>query len=378
MVNFQYRLKRLFPLSLRDALITLGILSSVSILCFLLQTISDTDFHVPLIFALAVLLVSFLTNGYFFGFLTCLVSVFGVNYVFTYPYFEFNFSLAGYPLTFVCFFAVCFITCTLTTQVRESEKIRMQGEREKLRANLLRAISHDFRTPLTSIIGSFNVLDENPSLSPEERHNLISDARSDAEWLINMVENLLSITRISASNTSGAALHKEIQMAEEIVGDAVAKFRRQYPKLPVEVLIPEELLMIPMDATLIEQVIINLLANVAHHAKTATQATLSVQREKDMALFCVSDDGEGIAPDVLPRLFEEGMIRKNAVTSPDGSRNMGIGLSVCSAIVKAHGGTMKAENRHVGAAVSFTLPLDTEDTCFTEEYYGDQTENFDR
>ena len=327
---------------------------------------------------LAVLLVSLLTNGYFYGILTSIVAVFGVNYVFTYPYFQFNFSISGYPLTFVCSFAVSIIVCTLTSRVQEGEKIRMEGEREKLRANLLRAISHDFRTPLTSIIGTFNVLDENPALSPEERRSLISDARSDAEWLINMVENLLSITRISASNTSGAALHKEVQIAEEIIGDAVAKFRRQYPKLPVEVLIPEELLMIPMDATLIEQVLINLLANVAHHAKTATLATLSIQHENDTALFCVSDNGEGIAPDVLPRLFEEGIIRKNTVNSPDGSRNMGIGLSVCSAIVKAHGGTMKAENRHPGAAVSFTLPLDAEDTCLTEDYYGDQTEDTDR
>ena len=374
MANLKYSLKKLFPLSLRDALITLGIIASVSLLCFFLQTISDTDFHVPLIFVLAVLLVSFLTNGYFYGFLTCIVAVFGVNYVFTYPYFQFNFSLSGYPLTFVCSFAVCIITSTLTTRVRESEKIRMEGEREKLRANLLRAISHDFRTPLTSIIGTFNVLEEDPSLNEDERRSMIADARSDAEWLVNMVENLLSITRISASNTSGTALHKELQVAEEIVGDAVAKFRRQYPKLPVDIRIPQEFLMIPMDATLIEQVLINLLANVVHHAKIATGATLSLTCEKDMAVFCVSDDGKGFPPEMLPRLFHEGFLHQDKHSSHDAGRNMGIGLSVCSAIVKAHGGTLAAENLRPGAAVRFTLPLET---SLMEDYYGDSTENFD-
>ena len=154
------------PFSLRDLLKTAAILALASVVCAGLKPLSDSDFHVPLIFVLAVLLVSLTTDGYFFGSLASVVAVFGVNIVFTYPYFQLNFSRTGYPLTFLCMFAVSLITCTLTTRVRQGEQIRMEAEREKLRANLLRAISHDLRTPLTSISGNacaiFAILNEMP------------------------------------------------------------------------------------------------------------------------------------------------------------------------------------------------------------------------
>ena len=158
--SFRRFIKESLTFSWRDLGTTFIVLGAGFALCAGLQLISDTDFHVPLIFVLAVLLVSLFTDGYLFGLASSVISVVGVNFVFTYPYFHINFYMTGYPLTFLCMLVVSIISCTLMSRVRKGEQARLEAEREKMRANLLRAISHDFRTPLTSIIGSVNVLRE--------------------------------------------------------------------------------------------------------------------------------------------------------------------------------------------------------------------------
>ena len=287
-------------------------------------------------------------------------------------YFHFNFSMTGYPLTFLCMFVVSVFTSTLTSRVRAGEEARMDGDREKMRANLLRAVSHDFRTPLTSIIGSVNaVLDNGASISQEDKERLLCDARSEAEWLVHMVENLLSITRIQAN--SETQIHKEPQVVEEVLWEAVSRFRKQYGGFGVEIRVPEEVLLLPMDAVLIEQVVLNLLMNAAVHGRTATSAILSVTREKKHVLFSVTDDGEGIPPEEMPRLFDGYGLRASEQSGP--IRSMGIGLSVCRTIIQAHGGTMCARNTsNGGACVSFTLPLG-DDRMGEEELCGSETED---
>lgn len=351
-----------FPFSWRDAAVTLGLMGVGFVICSGLQLISDTDFHVPLIFVLVVLMVSMSTDGYLFGLLASVVSVVGVNFVFTYPYFHINFYMTGYPLTFVCMFVVSVITCTLMSRVRKGEQARLEAEREKMRANLLRAISHDFRTPLTSIIGALGVLSEDDGrLAEKDRRILIYDAKSDAEWLINIMENILSITRIGAD--AAPKIHTEPQALEEVLGEALVRFKKQYPELTVKTETPMELLMAHIDAMLIEQVIINLLINVVLHGKGATCARLSLCREGDMARITVEDNGAGISQLALAHLFDGQNIQSPDDRSEDSRRTMGIGLSVCRTIIKAHGGTMRAENSQAGGAkISFTLPLMEEDT----------------
>lgn len=348
-----------------------GCIGGASLICVLLWPISSTDSHVPLIFMLAVLLASRYTNGYFFGLLTAFLAVLGVNYVFTYPYFDLNFTIMGYPLTFICFLGVSVVTSTLTSRIREGERARMEGEREKMRSNLLRAISHDLRTPLTSIIGVLNALLENDEcLTTEERRALVSDAKTEGEWLINMVENLLSITRIGGGETPN--IRKELQVAEEVVGEAVGRFRKMYPKPEVEVRIPDQVLMVPMDAMLIEQVIINLLVNAALHGEKATRVVLTLSEKGGNAHFSIDDNGGGFHPDVLRRLRAGQSPLRQEVQSEDTRRTMGIGLTVCKAIVSAHGGDFMMGNRSEGgASVSFTLPMNEEGD------HGTQTENPD-
>ena len=142
-----------FSFSARDFAVTAGILACAIELCVILSIADSIDGFAYPIFVLAVLLVSRLTTGYFFGILAALFSVIGINYIFTYPYWAFNFTLSGYPLTFLTMLCVSLITCTMTTKLKQQERIRAESEKEKMRANLLRSVSHDIRTPLTSIVG---------------------------------------------------------------------------------------------------------------------------------------------------------------------------------------------------------------------------------
>ena len=342
----------------RDMSITVALIGAAAVFCGMLNAMGDSDNAVPMVFVLAVLLTARFTEGYFYGMFASVVSVFGVNFAFTYPYFEFNFSLTGYPLTFLSMFAVSMVVGMLTERVKRQDRIKAEAEREKMKANLLRSVSHDLRTPLTSIIGSANVvLEHYDTLSDEEKKELIDHVRDDAQWLVRLVENILSITRIK---DNAVQLRKYPEAAEEIVSEAVTKFRKNR-SMPVRVRVPDELLMVPMDATLIEQVLVNLMENVFIHAKSATEIEVGISRiDGNKALFCVEDNGKGIDEEILPKLFEE-LFPHAKDNHADGRRSMGIGLSACMSIVKAHGGDMHAENRERGGArVCFVLPIEEE------------------
>ncbi len=343
----------------RNCLITAGVLADAAAIAFVLQQFVTTDTHVPLLFVLAVLFVSRFTDGYAYGIAASMAAVIGVNYVFTYPYFAINFTLTGYPLTFVVMLAVSVSVSALTTQTRQQEEIRLEAEKEKMRGNLLRAVSHDIRTPLTSIVGSASgILDNREVLSEEKMLELVEDIRDEAQWLIRIVENLLSVTRINGEN---AHIHTDDEIVEEIVGSAVMKFQKRFPERRVEVIMPPEFLMVPMDGILIEQVIVNLLENSALHGKTADLIQIVVETEPGRLILAVEDNGAGIREDVLPVLFE-GSLKSGEGEEYDCGRNMGIGLSVCMCIVKAHKGNMTAKNREEGGArVAFWLPMEEEE-----------------
>ncbi len=350
------RFTRWVSFTTRDFLITLLIFIVASALCIRMQQVTTDGFAYP-VFVLAVMLTSRLTNGYLFGFLAAIFGVICVNYIFTFPYWEINFTMTGYPLTFVVFLAVSIVTSALTTQVRQQERLRSETEKEKMRANLLRSVSHDLRTPLTSIIGSTSAVLENANLSREEQCELLEDARDEAQWLIRVVENLLSITRMGNAQ---ANIIMEPEAAEEVLVEAVRKFRNRFPNIKVTLTIPDELLLVPMDPILIEQVLSNLMENAVFHGKETTQIQLSVRADDDFACFSVLDNGYGIPLSVLPTLFD-GTMKHNESSSGDGRRSMGLGLSVCQAVVQAHGGTMDARNLETGAEFFFRLPLYKED-----------------
>lgn len=237
----------------------------------------------------------------------------------------------------------------------EQRKIIIESEKEKMRSNLLRAISHDIRTPLTGILGASSAILENDGNFDKQTHDkLISDIKEDSQWLIRMVENLLSVTRINEGTMN---VTKSPEAAEEIVAEAIRHIRKRFPERKISVKVPDELLMVPMDGTLIEQVLINLLENAVKHSPEDSAIEVEVKLEDQYALFEVRDNGEGIAAEDFPYLFESYV--PNGNRSADSSRGMGIGLSICRSIIKAHGGKLEAANRNEGGAVFlFKLPVE--------------------
>ena len=333
-----------------DAVFSLVTLVVTFVVNLLMQTWFQTQSLIPMIFVLGVLLISWRTQGYFWGIAASLISVLAVNYAFTFPYYAFDLISPECLTSAIVMLVVAIITGTLTTQIKYQEKIKAEMDRERMRGNLLRAISHDLRTPLTSIYGASSTVIENlRSLNESQHLELLKDVQEDSLWLINMVENLLSVTRIDGKRVS---VTKTPTVLEELVDTVLVKFQKRCPGQQVQVDIPEEFVSIPMDAMLIEQVLINILENAVDHAKGMQNLKLQVSCEDGLAKFCVSDDGCGIAPERLNNLFTGYFDRQEAPV--DGSRNnMGIGLSVCATIIKAHGSEIFAENRKTGGAAFY-------------------------
>ncbi len=356
--------QRKFPRSVQDFLLTVFVFTAAVLFCSMLRRISDGDGYVSLLFVLAVAVVSRWTQGYFWGIFSSFCGVICVNYVFTFPYWEFNFTMTGYPLTFLTMLTVSVMISAMTTRIKKQERLRMESEKEAMRANLLRAMSHDIRTPLTSIVGNTTaILDSSGSFSREQEEKLLHDVNEDAQWLIRMVENLLSITRISDEQ---ASITTDLEAAEEIVAASVQKFSKRFPNVSISVEVPDAVLMVPMDATLIQQVILNLLENAVIHGEGATQISLSVRREGNDACFMVCDNGRGIPREMLATVFKGGLSEVSR-SNFDMKKNMGIGLSVCQTIVKAHGGRMTAENLKTGGACfQFYLPMKEVSDCEAE------------
>ncbi|MDO5146641.1 MAG: DUF4118 domain-containing protein [Eubacteriales bacterium] len=342
---------------LKNALFTLLVLSGMFVISYVLQSIFHTQRFTSDLFILGVFLISLKIEGYVWGILAALFSVLAVNFAFTFPYFAFDFIAPESIASAVVMLIVAVLTSTLTTQIKEQEKTRRETEKERMRANLLRGISHDLRTPLTTIYGSCSAIIENyDSLKKERKIKLLGEIREDSEWLIRMVENLLSITKIDGEKVQ---VIKVPTVLEELIDATLVKFYKRYPNIEVHVEIPDEFISIPMDALLIEQVLMNLLENAVFHARGMSRIDFLVKREGEWAVFYIMDDGCGIMEGKLTKLFDGYLDREEKIS--DGNRhNMSIGLSVCATIINAHGGTIGAENRKEGGAC-FSFRLKTEE-----------------
>ena len=352
--------------------LTLFFMGTATIIAFcFFHALKNPTANIALTYILAVFLVARFTDGYSFGLFSSFVGVVCVNFLFTYPYFALDFTMAGYPITFVAMFSISSITSAITsnmkTQARvlaEREKMLMEAEKEKMRANLLRAVSHDLRTPLTSIYGACStVIDNYDSLGREQKIKLLSEACADAQWLNRMVDNLLSVTRIDAD---GVAIQKTPTVLEELVDTVLVRFQKLHPGVPVEVKLPDDFIVIPMDSMLIQQVLTNLLENAVLHAEGMTRLTLRVFTLGQRAVFEIIDNGCGIPKERLKTLFTGTTLTQD--TSSGGKHGMGIGLSVCAAIIKAHGGEIKAESTPgEGTTIRFWLETEEVDTEETED-----------
>lgn len=495
-----YKLLRRMAL---DVTLTVFLIALATVLSSLIAESLIDPMQVLMIYVLMVLLVATATSGYLYGVLASLAAVMGVNYFFAYPYSAFNFSIAGYPITFGTLMVVSLTTSFLVARVkiqrrraqereRQNEalyelanrlftlqtpeeiagigvscladqfaggaflylgnptenrlflqggqpraeehgaialcynekletgrgtkvsagangcylpiiggdqihgvagiaaglpepessraliflrlvvrqiavaleyrkleqlqqKAAVEAKTESMRGNLLRAISHDLRTPLTGIYGaSSTIMEQGDLLTAQQKNKMLSDISENASWMIRMVENLLTVTRIE---NNGLPIKKTPEAAEEIIGAAMAKLRKSFPDASVRVFSPDELLMVPMDGILIQQVLINLIENAVKYSKNTKPIEVSVNKKDDFAFFTITDDGVGISPEHVSIAFDGRSPTHNE--SADSRRGIGIGLPICKTIVNAHGGSIGVSNQQGGGCCFyFSLPLE--------------------
>ena len=342
---------------LKDSIVSIVIMLMCFGLCLILQNIFDINSLIPSVFILGAFLTSVVTNGYVFGVVFSVISVLAVNFAFTFPYFKLNFTMPQNIVSTVIMIAVTLITCGLTSKLKYQEAIKAESEKEKTRADLFRAVSHDLRTPLTTIYGSSSALLENKNeFTDEQKHKMLQNINQESLWLFRMVENLLSVTRLDSGNVK---IIKTPTVLDELIDSVILKFHKRYPSQNVIINIPDCFISIPMDAILIEQVIMNILENAVCHAQGMDKIWLKVSVVQNKAVFEISDNGSGIPEEKLKNIFC-GYHNSCEISSDCKKSNAGIGLAVCSTIIKAHGGKISAKNLKSGGA-AFKFSLDVKD-----------------
>ena len=236
----------------------------------------------------------------------------------------------------------------------EREEAAVVAKNEQLRANLLRSISHDLRTPLTSISGLADVLlGSGDTLAPEKRREMYGDIRTDAQWLINLVENLLSVTRIEDGTMD---ISTQAELVDDVINEAIGHAARKLGNHKLEVRPHDDLLLAHMDAPLVVQVLVNLIDNAVKYTPAGSTISVDAQRHNDRVMLQVADDGPGIDEQDKAHIFDM-FYTGHGARPADGTRSLGFGLALCKSIVMAHGGTIEAlDNYPSGCIIRFYLP----------------------
>lgn len=345
-----------------DILIAVLALALCTALGYLLEYFNVDNLNFIIIYILGILLTAVFTKGYVYSVILSVVSVFGYNFCFTVPRYTLHFTDQKYLVTFILMFAVGIVASAITYQLKrkmmqinklnlEKANLKSDAEKEQLKATLLRSISHDLRTPLTTMKNGAEILVDNPNLNSEDRTEILNDIAQKANWTVRLVENLLSLTRIDNENLT---VHKTPEAVEEVVPQAVRNLAGVLENRKIHYDMPLDLLLVPMDATLIIQAIGNILSNAVRHTKSDGNIWIKVFNSGKNAVFRISNDGEKIREEDLPHIFEM------YYTSGDRSdRGVGLGLSICKLIMSAHGGQISARNADTGLVVfEFTLPME--------------------
>lgn len=301
--------------------------------------------------------------AYIYGVAASLASTCAFNIFFTEPYYAISVEDPSYIITFVIMTVISIIIGKLITNERENVKQVEQKElevvQERYRSNLLRAISHDLRTPLSGIMGSSEMI---LGITPEEdpRYKIAEGIYQDADWLYELIENILSLTKLQENKVG---LNRQMELIEEVIEVAVRVVEKRVPNREIKVDISEETLWIYMDTHLMEQVLVNLLDNAIKHTGPEEEILIKAERSADKknVILTVADQGEGIADDDIKHIFQ--MFYTTCKEGPDSQKGVGLGLTICESIVKAHGGTICVYNRTDtrGAAFQITLPCNEVD-----------------
>ena len=249
----------------------------------------------------------------------------------------------------------CALALENEKNAREKEEAAILAQKEQLRANLLRAISHDLRTPLTSISGNAsNFLSNGDQMDAQTKRQLFTDIYDDSMWLINLVENLLSVSRLEENHLN---LHFSSELVSDVVEEALKHINRKSVEYNISVHHKDEFLLAKMDAKLIVQVIINLVDNAIKYTPAGSNIEILTEPRGGKAVISVSDNGAGIPDEMKSKIFD--MFYSGANKVADSRRSLGLGLSLCKSIITAHGGEISVSDHHPsGTVFTFTLPME--------------------
>ena len=310
------------------------------------------------VFIQGILIIAILTEGRVYSMTSSIISVLVVNFFFVLPYYSFEVSPDSVT-TLIVLFLISVIISTLTSGFKKAKIDRMNAEervrQEELKFNLLRSISHDLRTPLTSIRGMAHILrTDSNNLSEEKRQEMYTSIEDESEWLEGVIENLLVVTGV---DNESVRLNITAEVVSDIVESAVEHVDTHISRSRVRVIEPSEILLANMDAKLITQVLINLINNAYHHAESDGEIELRYYAGDDnMVHFIVADHGIGISDEDKEKIFELFYTTGNK-RSGDMHRGMGLGLYLCRSIVEACGGQIAVKDNHpTGTIFEFTLP----------------------
>ena len=344
---------------IRDGGRAAGILIAATLVGLLFSGLKIPEANIIAVYILGVLIISIITSSWMYSFLASVISVLAFNFLFTIPRFTLRAYDPSYPVTFGIMFLVALITGSLASRMkeyaRESAQAAMQIEKEQLRADLLRSISHDLRTPLTSISGNAsNLLSNENEFSQETRMQIYGDIYDVSMWLIKLVENLLSVTRIEDGRMD---LRMSAELMDEVIAEAMRHTDRNRDGRKIEVSSDEEFILGKMDARLIVQVVINLVDNAVKYTPEGAQIRIHTGKKDGMVVVSVSDTGPGIPDEQKSKVFD--MFYTGTNRAADGRRSLGLGLGLCRSIIRAHGGEIwVSDNKPQGAVFTFTLPAE--------------------
>ena len=346
-------------LNTADIIKSVGMIILASVIGFGFWKLGMSESNIIMVYILCVQITSVITTHQVYSLIASVVSVFVFNFLFTEPRYTLLAYDKDYPVTFITMFVAAFLTGSLSIRVKKQAKqvadAALVAQKEQLRSNLLRSISHDLRTPLTSISGNAsNLLSNGEKFDVETKKQLYSDIYDDYMWLITLVENLLSITKIEEGRLN---IRLQAEMLDEIITEALQHISRKKEEHKISFQTSEDFILVKADARLIMQVIINIVDNAFKYTQKGSEITITTQKMKDKAVVRIADNGPGIPDDIKPLVFD--MFYSGAKNMADSIRSLGLGLALCKSIITAHGGELElSDNMPHGAVFTFSLPIE--------------------
>lgn len=328
---------------------SIAIMAIATFLSFFLQSYGIRKENILMIYIVGVLVITVTTTGYLYGMMASVCSVLLFNYFFTVPVHTFAMTDQNDVVLLVFFLIAGFISASIMVrfhnQVRIAEETRAQMEREKLKSNMLRSISHDFRTPLTGIMGAAGLLKEADELDAGVRKELAGEIQEQSVWLMRLMENILNMTKLESEEFE---IRKNQEVVDDLIYEAVSHIIGLREKRRFEIKLPSELIVVNVDGKLMVQVLVNLLDNAMKHTGENGWICIEARYDAGKVWIRVEDDGDGIPEDLKENIFDEFITRSDE--KGDRQRGIGLGLAICKAVVNAHGGNIYAENRKEGGA----------------------------